>query len=244
MLETAVGEDMRTELAEDNSIDQAVIICGGEGTRMGTLAQDIPKGLIPLKNGPLLGLIITDLRKQGIKDIYLAVGHKKEQIMQYFGDSVHYLQEPKPLGTGGWLSLLHHYKFYKPFVIVNGDDLLKFNLQEMYRFHNQKNAVITIAAKLKENSSEYGRIDSDKNHLITAFKEKEANAGPGLINTGYYIFDPLVIDIWRGKIPLSLEKQVFPNTLSTKRVFAFTHVGEWHDVGTPERLREAYGWTV
>ncbi|MFC2154104.1 sugar phosphate nucleotidyltransferase [Candidatus Altiarchaeota archaeon] len=139
-------------------INKAVILAGGEGTRMRPFTYEMPKALIPVKGKPLLQHIIDLLRKYEIREIIISTGYLGEKIKEYFGNgskfgvNITYLEEKEPLGTAGPLKLGKKL-LNEPFLMFNGDVLANIDLYDMMRLHDENNAVATIALTPVEDPS-------------------------------------------------------------------------------------------
>ncbi|MFH0977706.1 MAG: sugar phosphate nucleotidyltransferase [Candidatus Woesearchaeota archaeon] len=223
---------------------KAVILAGGEGTRLRPLTYEIPKALIPVHDRTLTEHLFDLLKKYGITDITLAVGHMRDKIMRFYGDGTRfgiklaYIEEDTPLGTAGPLRLAKD-DFKDSFIVSNGDELKNINIEEMYKVHKQNNALATIALTTVDDPSQYGvaRLDGAR---ILEFVEKPSkeDAPSNLINSGFYIIEPEVIDlIPKGKA--MFETDVFPKLAKRGKLFGYPFSGQWFDTGNIERYEKA-----
>jgi len=223
---------------------KAVILAGGQGTRLRPLTYKIPKALIDLHGRTITEHLFDLFKKYGIRDIILSVGYMKEKIKDYFGDGakfgvkITYIEEDKPLGTAGPLRLAKH-MLNESFIVSNGDELKKINIPRMYRLHKRKNALITIALTTVNDPSMYGVARLDGSRIIEFVeKPKKENAPSNLINAGFYIIEPEVIDmIHKGFV--MFEKDVFPKLAKQGKVRGFPFSGQWFDTGNFERYETA-----
>ena len=223
---------------------KAVILAGGQGTRLRPLTYKIPKALIDLHGRTITEHLFDLFKKYGIRDIILSVGYMKEKIKDYFGDgakfgvNITYIEEDKPLGTAGPLRLAKH-MLNESFIVSNGDELKKINIPRMYRLHKRKNALITIALTTVNDPSMYGVARLDGSRIIEFVeKPKKENAPSNLINAGFYIIEPEVIDmIHKGFV--MFEKDVFPKLAKQGKVRGFPFSGQWFDTGNFERYETA-----
>lgn len=221
---------------------KAVILAGGLGTRLRPVTYEIPKPLIPVQGKTLTEHNFDLLKEAGITDIYLSIGHMRKQIKKYygtgqaFGVNLSYIEEEEPLGTGGWLRLVP--KFDDDFVVLNGDNLFDIDFKELARFHKAKQAVITIALKSVEDVESRG-VAAMHGDRISSFveKPKKEDAPSDLINSGYYVFSPLVFDVLQDldAKKISLERDVFPRLADEGKLFGFKSDAQWFDTGTFER---------
>ena len=152
---------------------KAVILCGGKGTRLRPITQEIPKPLIPIHGKALVEHLIDLFKKYGIKDIVLSVGYKKEKIKEYFGNgqkfgvNISYIEESEdvPLGTAGPLKKARDI-FKETFIVTNGDELKDINLEEMYDIHKSNKAKITIALTTVPDPSNYGVAELSGSRIL------------------------------------------------------------------------------
>lgn len=222
---------------------RALILAGGEGTRMRTLTSDkIPKALLLFKGKTITEHLFDFFKKYEIEEIYLSVGFLKEKIKKHygggkkFGVNLIYIEENEPLGTAGPVRLASKY-LDESFVVVNGDNLFDFDLKKMFAFHKKNKALITIALTEVEDLKGYGAVKVSGNKILE-FNEKKETSGKGLINSGFYIIEPEAVKlIPEGRV--SLERETFPKAAKLGRLFGYRFSGQWADTGTVERY-EAY----
>lgn len=166
---------------------EAIILCGGLGTRLRSVISDVPKPMAPIKNKPFLAFVLEYLKKQNISRVVLAVSYKYEIIQEYFGNSylgmqILYSIEKEPLGTGGAileaLNLINSNSCY----VLNGDTFFDVNLDRL----KLDDSDICVALKPMKNFDRYGSVDIDNNNYISAFNEKKFTSN-GLINGGVYL---------------------------------------------------------
>jgi NDP-sugar pyrophosphorylase family protein len=223
---------------------QAIILCGGQGTRIRDVTKDeLQKTMLSINGKPVIEYLIDLYRLYGIEEIFLSVGHHKESIKKYFGDgsnlgvSIKYIEENEPMGTGGALGLARSY-IRGTFILSNGDDLTNVNIRDMYKVHNDKGAMLTIALTQVEDPREYGSVVVDGVGKVLDFCEKNSEVISKWINSGLYIMELDVFNfIPSGKS--SMEKDSMPNMVKTGRVFGYEYLGNWIDVGNKTRYEEA-----
>jgi len=181
------------------------------------------------------------LKRDSINDVTLSVGYLKEKIKNHFGDgssvgmSISYIEESEPLGTAGALTLLPPQK--EAFIVSNGDELKDIDIGGMMDLHKRSNALVTIALTKVDNPSDYGVANLEGNRILE-FIEKPANPPTNLINAGFYILDPEVLDMIPQGFSM-LEKNVFPKIAEEGRLFGFPFNGQWFDTGSMERWENA-----
>lgn len=223
-------------------ITTAVILCGGEGTRLRPLTYSIPKSLIPIQGKPILEHIMNLLEKYEVNNIVLSTGYLREKIKEYVNNSksalnISIVEETSPLGTGGALKLLTTAQIQSDFIVSNGDELKNFNIREMYNIHKENDALATIALAAVDNPSLYGVVRMDGNRIIE-FIEKPKNPPSNLINAGFYILRPQVLEMIPEGFSMT-EKDLFPKIAEMGRLYGFPFKGQWFDTGTPDRLELA-----
>lgn len=170
---------------------QAVIMAGGLGTRLRPLTDDLPKPMLPVGGKPLMELVIEKLRQVGIRRVNITTHYKPKKIFDHFGDGraygveLNYVNEDKPLGTGGALGLMHAPK--EPMLVINGDILTQIDFRAMLAYHQEHRAVMTVAVKQYDIKVPYGVIEC-KGSLVCALKEKPQMHF--LVNAGVYLLEP------------------------------------------------------
>ena len=230
-----------------SEITTAVILCGGQGTRLRPITYEIPKPLIPVHGKAVVEHIFDLLKRHGITEVVLSVGYLKERIRDHFGDGsrcgmrISYLEEREPLGTAGPIRLLKEQGLLPsgPFVVSNGDELKDIDIDAMLAVHKRVGALATDALTPVSDPSLYGiaRLEGD---LIRAFVEKPAKGTEpsNLANAGFYILEPAVAEL----IPAGfaqLELAVFPKLAAEGRLAGFPFAGQWFDTGNFERYERA-----
>jgi mannose-1-phosphate guanylyltransferase len=223
---------------------KAIILAGGEGTRLRPLTDDMPKPLLPIKGKPIIEHAINNFRKHGIKDIILSIGYRADKIKEYFGDGsnfgvkISYCIENEPLGTGGAIKFASK-NISETFIAINGDNLADFNWTEMLKFHRENKAQITLALFPVEDVTQFGiaRLNGDK---LVEFIEKPSveKAPSNLNNAGAYIFEPGILKVLpEGKC--SIERDCFEKLAPKGYVYAFKHNGQWFPTDNLEKYNFA-----
>lgn len=228
---------------------QAVILVGGEGTRLRPLTQTMPKPLVPVLGRPFLFHQLDLLKKHGITDIVLCIGYLGEQFKQYLGDgsalgmTVKYAEEQDLLGTAG--AVKNAAPFVEDdFIVMNGDTVFDIDLQGLMGFHLEKKALATIAVrKIGSEGSELTRrgfISMNDGSQIISFSEKPEtiDASSSFMNGGVYAFSAEALDHIPGSKKISLEEETFPQLIATNRLFARPFDGYFLDMGTKESLQQ------
>ena len=235
-------ELLLAEALGTNIPSKAVLLVGGRGTRLRPLTDKTPKGLLEVQSKTIIEHLFDLLKKYGIRDVILSTGYLRSKIKEHFGDgsglgvNISYIEENEPLGTAGPLKLAKkHLK--DSFIVSNGDELKDINIPRMFRLHKRKDALATIALTTVDNPSHYGvaRLDGSR---IVEFVEKPSNPPSNLINAGFYILEPEVIDMIPDGFSM-LEKDVFPKLAQLGRLRGFPFAGQWFDIGNVERYKIA-----
>jgi len=220
---------------------KAIILVGGEGKRLRSVINDVPKPMAPINEKPFLEYLVLQLKKQNIKDIIFSIGYKGSIIKSYFQDggnwdiNIEYSEEDKPLGTGGALRKAGELIDDKQFIAMNGDSYFDIEFRQLITSHEDKQAVATIGLAYVETIERYGQVEIGNDRDITKFVEKGNSVSSGYINGGIYILTSELIN----KIPfgqVSLETEVFPNLIN-KGLFGVKFKRFFVDIGNPEEYQ-------
>lgn len=227
---------------------QAVIMAGGEGSRLRPLTCDRPKPMVPLVNRPVMEYAVNLLREHGITDIGVTLQYLPEEITNYFQDgqgfgvSMRYFIEESPLGTAG--SVKNSGDFLKEtFIVISGDALTDFNLTEVIRFHRDKKALATLVLKQVNIPLEYGVVITGEGGEIRRFLEKPGwgEVFSDTVNTGIYILEPEVLEYIPAGKKFDFSKDLFPRLLEDGRpMFGYAAAGYWCDIGNHKQYMEAH----
>jgi D-glycero-alpha-D-manno-heptose 1-phosphate guanylyltransferase len=222
---------------------RAFVLCGGFGTRLRQVLVDQPKSMALVAGRPFLQLLLERLMCQGIRDVILGTGYMAEKIESYFGTGnklamrICSSRENEPLGTGGALKLAESL-ISDPVLVLNGDSYVEWSLVPMLELFTARDAATVIVLQAVADVSRYGSVELDHNGRITAFVEKGAIAGPGLINAGVYLLRKQIVrDLPTGRA-ISLERDVFPSLLD-RGAYGLVCTGLFIDIGIPEDLERA-----
>lgn len=221
---------------------QALILAGGEGTRLRPLTSTIPKPVVPLGDRPFIAYMIEWLRRHGVDDVILACGFMAADVRAVLGDGnelgvrLRYVEEPHPLGTGGALKYAQDL-LDERFLMLNGDVLTDIDLGAQLEQHDRTGARATLALVAVENPSAYGLVRLADDRSVREFLEKpeESQIDTNLINAGAYLLQRDVLD----EMPspganVSIERDVFPRLVG-RGLYGHPADGYWLDIGTPER---------
>jgi mannose-1-phosphate guanylyltransferase len=225
---------------------QALILAGGEGTRLRPLTSTIAKPVVPLAGRPFLSYMLEWLGEHGVGEAILSCGFLADSVRDVLGDGsdygvrLSYIEEPRPLGTGGAV------KFAEPrleerFLVLNGDVLADIDLTAQLEAHERTGALLTIALYGVEDTSAYGTVRCAHDGSVVEFVEKPGpeHAGPGLINAGAYVVERGVLHtMGPAGTTISIEREVFPRLIGSG-LYGYAASGYWLDIGTPERYLQA-----
>jgi mannose-1-phosphate guanylyltransferase len=224
----------------------AVILVGGEGTRLRPLTKRTPKPMLPLVDRPLLAYTFEHLRRHDVDRAVLSCGYLPTPIQEHFGDrygslALEYRVEPAPLGTGGGIRFGAD-GVAETFVALNGDVLHGADLTAMVAAHRETGAAGTVLLVPVEDPSRYGLVRCDDDGRVRAFVEKPRpeEIDTNLINAGLYVLEPEVLDLIPPGGAVSIERDVFPQLVAAGRLYGFRLDGYWRDVGTPESYLHAH----
>lgn len=226
---------------------RAVILVGGEGTRLRPLTFDTPKPLIPVANRPFLEHVLARLSRHGVTEAILTTGYLAEAFEAFpdaltHGVKLTIVREERPLGTCGAVRNVAEL-LDDTFFVLNGDILTDVDLSEMLRVHRERNAVGTLALSRVRDPSAYGLVPIDGEGRIEQFIEKpraDESLKTDLINAGTYILEPDALAGVPAGETWSFERQLFPGLLSDGApLFGFPSQAYWLDLGTPQKYLRA-----
>jgi mannose-1-phosphate guanylyltransferase len=225
---------------------QALVLAGGEGTRLRPLTYTTPKPVMPLAGRPFLTFMLDWAHAHGVDEVILSCGFMSDDVKQVLGDiydgmRLRYAIEEEPLGTAGPVRMAYDDGLLEErLFVLNGDVLTDIDLSAELALHEQKGARATIALHRVEDTSSYGVVPTDDDGAVEAFIEKGGDDPPtDRINAGAYVIER---DVVEASIPagraVSFEREVFPSLVG-KGLYGFEAPGYWIDIGTPERYLEA-----
>ncbi|MPY94068.1 MAG: NTP transferase domain-containing protein [Acidimicrobiia bacterium] len=227
---------------------KAVIMAGGEGSRLRPLTSNLPKPMIPLANRPMMEHVVGLLRKHGFDEIVVTVAYRANAIRTYFGDGSEfgirmvYATEESPLGTAG--SVLNAKdELDERFLVISGDVLTDIDLSKVVAAHERAKALATIGLVRNENPLEFGIVITKDDGSIERFLEKPTwgQVFSDTINTGIFVLEPEIFDHIPAGRPVDFSGEVFPALLEAgKRLFGAVAEGYWEDVGTLDAYVRAH----
>lgn len=230
---------------------QAIVLVGGEGTRLRPLTSDVPKPALTLVDRPFLAYMIEWLAAQGVTEAVLACGFLPDVLREALGEETHtgvrltYVAEPARRGTAGAIRFAAEAlgdRLDERFLALNGDVLTDLDLTDLIRVHGERGARATIALHPVEDSAAYGLVRLDAEGSVTEFAEKTGDPVPGEVNAGAYCLERSVLDLIPPDREVSIEREVFPRLIG-EGLRALRLDGYWMDIGTPERYLQA-SWDI
>ncbi len=226
---------------------KAIVMAGGEGTRLRPLTSNQPKPMVPIVGKPCMEHIVDLLRRHGFTEVTVTLAFLPQAIETYFGDgeslgvSMDYSLEATPMGTAGSVRLAAR-RLEEPFLVISGDALTDFDLGGLVRSHMETQSAVTIALKAVDNPLDFGIVVTGEDGRIERFLEKPTwgQVFSDTINTGIYVLDPGVLRHVPDDRPFDFSKELFPRLLELGRPM-YGHVcdGYWQDIGNLEQYRQA-----
>ena len=227
---------------------RAVVLVGGLGTRLRPLTDRTPKQMLPVAGRPMIERVLATLLCHGVDDVVLSIGYQPSAFTDAYPDGVcagvriHYAQEPEPLDTAGAIRFAATSAgIDERFLVVNGDVITDLDVSALVEFHERAGADATIALTKVEDPSHFGVVPTDDGGRVLAFVEKPPRdeAPTDLINAGYYVFEPRVLDRIAADRRVNVERETFPAMVEDGTLYARADPAYWLDVGTVERYLQA-----
>ena len=224
---------------------QALILAGGEGTRLRPLTYTTPKPVMPLAGRPFLSFMLDWAHSHGVDEVILSCGFMSDDVKRVLGDiydgmRLRYVVEEEPLGTAGPVRLaLDEGVLADRLIVLNGDVLTDIDLSAELAQHTDTGARATLALYPVDDTASYGVVPTDATGLVEAFLEKSDGEAPtNRINAGAYVIERGVIESIPAGRPVSFEREVFP-ALVGDGLYGYLAEGYWIDIGTPDRYLES-----
>jgi mannose-1-phosphate guanylyltransferase len=231
---------------------QAIVLVGGEGTRLRPLTERLPKPALTLVDRPFLAYMIEWLAGHGVSEVVLACGFLPDVLREALageeeraGARIRYVVEPEPLGTAGAIRFaadLLGEGLEGRFLALNGDVLTDLDLGALLDADEKWDAAATIALHRVEDSAAYGSVERGQGGELLAFLEKTGERRPGEVNAGMYVLERSVLDLIPPGRNVSIEREVFPRLVG-QGLHGLPLDGYWMDIGTPERYLQA-SWDI
>lgn len=222
---------------------KAVILVGGEATRLRPLTCNTPKMMVPVLNRPFFEALVDYLKEHNVVDIILALGKSAKQIQDYFGDGsklgvrLTYSVENLPLGTAGAVKNAERF-LDDSFIVLNGDIFTDIDLSQMMRLHERNEAVASLALTPVEDPTIYGVVETDSEGRVRRFIEKPPRdkVTTNMINAGIYILEPGILSCVAPSTFSMFERDIFPRLLEKGQVmYGYPFRDYWIDMGTPDK---------
>ncbi len=226
---------------------QAIVLVGGEGTRLRPLTASVPKPALTLVDRPFLAYMVEWLADHGVEEIVLACGFLPDVLRRALGDEdrsgarIRYVAEPAPLGTAGAIRFAADQlgdDLDDRFLGLNGDVLTDLDLSSLLEAHVRRGARASIALHEVEDAAAYGLVQCASGGEVLSFLEKTGEHSGGQVNAGLYVLERSVLDLIAPGEQVSIERDVFPQ-LAGAGLFGLSLSGYWMDIGTPERYLQA-----
>jgi len=227
---------------------RAVLMAGGSGTRLRPLTCDLPKPMVPVMNRPIAEHIINLLKRNGVDEVIATLYYLPDVMRDYFQDGSEFgvrmtyaVEEEQPLGTAGCVKNIAEL-LDDTFIVISGDGITDFDLQEALRFHKAKGSKATLVLAHVPNPVEFGVVITDDENRIQRFLEKPSTSEifSDTVNTGTYILEPEVLDYLPANQKTDFSEDLFPLLLEKgEPMFGYVAEGYWCDVGHLDAYREA-----
>jgi mannose-1-phosphate guanylyltransferase len=227
---------------------KAIVLLGGQGTRLRPLTNTTPKQLLPVAEVPMLERVLSHLKAHGVDEAVLSLGYLPDAFFAAYpnheavGVRLDYAVESEPLDTAGAIAYAAgHAGIDETFLVVNGDVLTDVDISALVAFHRSHGASATIHLKAVDDPTRFGVVPTDADGRVTEFVEKPPpdQVPTNLINAGTYVLEPEVL----ARIPagrrVSVERETFPALAAEGSVFAMASDAYWLDTGTPAAYLQA-----
>ncbi|NLD46384.1 MAG: NTP transferase domain-containing protein [Clostridiaceae bacterium] len=227
---------------------KAIIMAGGEGSRLRPLTCDLPKPMVPVMNVPIMEHIINLLKSHGINDIGVTLMYLPQKIRDYFGNgsnfgvNISYFIENSPLGTAGSVKNAEEF-LDETFIVISGDSLTNIDISKAVQYHKEKKSKATLVLTRVDVPLEYGVVITDKKGSITGFLEKPSwgEVFSDTVNTGTYILEPEVLSLMEKGKKTDFSQDVFPMLLSNKEpMYGYIMSEYWCDIGDLQAYLQAH----
>jgi len=220
---------------------KAIILAGGKGTRLAPYTRILPKPLMPIGEMPILEVLLRQMKRAGIDDVVLTVGHLAKLLRTYFldgqqwGVNISYSQEAIPLGTAGPLSLIEGLD--STFIVANGDVLTTLDLKDLLAYHKAQGGIATIAVHQRQVKVDLGVVQWNGNNLISGYIEKPSY--DYTVSMGIYVFEPAVMKFIPFNMYLDFPELVLKMIAAGEQVCGYRFDGYWMDLGRPDDYAQA-----
>ena len=220
---------------------KAVVLAGGKGTRLAPYTRILPKPLMPIGDMPILEVLLRQMKRAGIEDVVLTVGHLAHLLQTFFADGeqlgirISYSFEDCPLGTAGPLSLIKGLD--STFLVTNGDVLTTLDLQSLLAFHKSQGGIATIAVHQRQVKIDLGVVQWNGQNTLSGYIEKPTY--DYTVSMGIYVFEPRVMDYIPHNLYLDFPDLVLKMIAAGEKVSGYAFDGYWMDLGRPDDYAQA-----
>jgi mannose-1-phosphate guanylyltransferase len=220
---------------------KAVVLVGGQGTRLRPLTLTTPKQMLPVAGRPMIERVVAHLAAHGVDEVVLSLGYRPDAFAAAYRDNccagvrLQYAVEPEPRDTAGGIAFAARLAgIDETFVVQNGDVLTGMDVTALVDFHRARAALATISLTPVDDPSRFGVVATDEHGQVTAFVEKPdpGQAPSNLINAGTYVLEPEVMDRIAADRRVSIERETFPALVAEGRLYALASDADWVDAGT------------
>ncbi|MEI8127763.1 MAG: NDP-sugar synthase [Actinomycetota bacterium] len=228
---------------------KAIILVGGEGTRLRPLTYFSPKQMLPIVGTPMLERVLSNLARHGVSEVVLSMGYLPDKFLEAYpggevvGMKISYAVEPERLDTAGAIRFAaNFFSINETFIVINGDVITDLDVTALVTLHRERGAQATIALHPVDDPSRFGVVPTHPDNRVIAFVEKppRGEAPTNEINAGTYVMEPSVLDFIEADKPVSVERVVFPELAERETLFALSDDSYWLDTGTPEAYLQAH----
>jgi len=219
----------------------AVVLAGGQGSRLLPHTAEIPKPLVPVGERPIVEYLLKRLKKSGITRVVMAVNHMADLIEAQLGDGsrlgieITYSREAEPLSTVAPLKLIDDLP--DNFIVANGDVLTDLDIAAVYDRHCRNHAVLTVAVYHRTEKIDYGAMELAPDNRVTSFREKPEYSFD--VSMGIYVFARRALDFVPDRRPFGFDQLMFKLLEQRQKVMAYPYDGYWLDIGRPSDYRQA-----
>ena len=220
---------------------KAVVLAGGKGTRLAPYTRILPKPLMPIGDMPILEVLLRQMKRAGIEDVVLTVGHLAHLLQTFFADGeqlgirISYSYEDCPLGTAGPLSLIQGLD--STFLVTNGDVLTTLDLRSLLTFHKSQGGIATIAVHKRQVRIDLGVVQWNGHNTLSGYIEKPTY--DYTVSMGVYVFEPRVMEYIPHNQYLDFPDLVLKMIAAGEKVSGYTFDGYWMDLGRPDDYAQA-----
>ena len=221
---------------------KAVVLAGGKGARLAPYTKILPKPLMPIGDMPILEILLHQMKRAGIAEVIITVGHLAELLHAFFqngerfGLKVDYSYESHPLGTAGPLSLVAD-RLDETFLVINGDVLTTLDLRQLIDTHRSSKAIATIASHVRQVKVDLGVLETNASNQLTGYIEKPTYNFQ--VSMGIYVFEPAVLKYIPHNQYLDFPDLVLRLIKSGECVLSYPFTGYWQDLGRPDDYEQA-----